>query len=184
VAGQVVLAEHERRHRGAGNQLRPRRRIAPRRRNRVEHFAARHERRLVLDDVDDGGFGGDGEHFFEGTDLQLGIHRRGEVAFELDVAAPDGLEAVQRERHLIDARAEVDDLVLAVAVGDGSAGLLNQHRARRFDQDTGHHGARRVLDDSADGGAVLGGTGSRDEEHRGAKQRATQYDSTHVSLPL
>ena len=47
----VVLSEHVEHHRGPGNEQRARRRVADRRRNRVEHVAVRDELRRVLDDI-------------------------------------------------------------------------------------------------------------------------------------
>ena len=86
------------------------------------------------------------------ADLQVRVDRRGERSGQLDALALDGAEAGQRERDRIGAGPQVDDAVLAAAVGDGGADLFNQHVARGLDGDAGQHGAGRVLDDAGDGG--------------------------------
>ena len=70
---------------------------------------------------------------------------RRERAGQLDAFALDGAEAGQRERHGVGARPQIDDAVLAGAVGDGGADFLDQHRAGRFDGDAGQHGAGASL---------------------------------------
>ena len=57
----------------------------------------------------------------------------------------DGRKSRQRERHGVDAGTQVDDLVLARAVGDDRPGLLDQHVAGRFDRDARQHCAGRVF---------------------------------------
>ena len=73
-----------RRHRRAGNQVGARLQAAGRGRNRVEHLAVDDHRLPVADDVDDRRLAGDGDGFFERAELELGVDRRGEVAFEQD----------------------------------------------------------------------------------------------------
>ena len=62
------------------------------------------------------------------ADLHVGVDRGDEVARQLDAFALDGVEAGQRERHRVGAGPQVDDAVLAAAVGDGGAHLLDQRR--------------------------------------------------------
>ena len=52
------------------------------------------------------------------------------------------IEAGQRERHGVDAAAQLLDPVLPAAVGHDGAGFLDQGRAGRFDGDARQHGAR------------------------------------------
>ena len=86
------------------------------------------------------------------ADPQLGVDRRGERSGQLDAFAPDGAEAGERERHRVGAGPQLLDPVLAGAVGDHRADLLDQRRARRFDRHAGQHRARRVADDAGDRG--------------------------------
>jgi hypothetical protein len=53
-----------------------------------------------------------------------------------------GLESVQRKRHGVRARPQIDDAVQAAAVGDLAPGFLDQHRTRDFDGHTREHRAR------------------------------------------
>ena len=50
----------------------------------------------------------------------------------------------------VGAGTQIDDPVLAAAVGDDRANLLDQRRARRLDRDTRQHRAGGVPDDAGD----------------------------------
>ena len=182
MAGQVELAEHERRHRGAGDQQRARHRAAFDRGNRVKNLAVGDERFLRVDEVDSRRLRGDGQHFGERADLQFGVHRRREIALEEDVAATDCLEPGEREAHLVSTGTQVDDLVLAIAVGRHRTRFFNQRGARGLHEDARHDRTGRVLDDAGNG--CLSAARSRQQENRGSNYRHTQYDSTHMLLPL
>ena len=56
-------------------------------------------------------------------------------------------------------RAQIDDAILALAVGDDRAGPFDQHVAGRFDRDARQDAAGRVLDDAGD--AALRGSHGR-----------------------
>ena len=71
---------------------------------------------------------------------------RDERAGQLDAVALDGAEAGQRERHRVGAGPQVDDAVLARAVGHGRRGFSRSARAGGFDRHAGQHRAGRVLD--------------------------------------
>ena len=73
-------------------------------------------------------------------------------------------EAGQRERHGVGAGAQIDDAVLAGAVGDGRTRFLDERRARRFHGHARQHGAGRVLHDAGDRG--LGKRRGRDEHEQ------------------
>ena len=100
---------------------------------RRDHVAA--DRRLPPDalHVDDRRLAGDGDRFRERADPQIRVDRGGERAGQLDALALDGAEAGQREGDGVGAGPQIDDAVLAGAVGDGatrtfsiSAGLALQ----------------------------------------------------------
>jgi hypothetical protein len=59
----------------------------------------------------------------------------------------DDVEPLQRERHRVGARDQVDDAEGAAPIGHGGARLLNQRRARDLDDDAGKDRAGRIGDD-------------------------------------
>ena len=125
---------------------------AARRRNGREHIAVEdglHARALH---VDDRRLAGDGDGLFEVADAQVAVHRRDEVATELDAVTLDGREPGQRERHHVRAGTQIDDSILARVVADNGADLLDQDGASGFDRHARQHGAGRVFDDPGDGG--------------------------------
>ena len=81
------------------------------------------------------------------------------------------LKPGQREGDGVIAGAEVDDLVLAVAVGDGRPRALDERRARRFDRHARQHGAGRVADDAGNAAANLCERGGRCQQHRTDDER-------------
>ena len=99
-----------------------------------ENFLVEHLRLSRSLDVDSRALAGDRDRFFQGPDAQLSPHRRHDRARQLESFPLDGIEARQRERHRINARRKIDDAVLAVAIGDAGAHLLNQHGARHFNR--------------------------------------------------
>jgi hypothetical protein len=74
----------------------------------------------------------DRDGFVDVADLEQNVHRRGEIALQDDAGAADRLEAGDREGDVIGARAEIDDALLAGAVGDGAAHALDLDRRRRI----------------------------------------------------
>ena len=113
----------------------------------------------------------------ERADLQVRVDRRGERAGQLDPFALDGAESGQRERDRVGAGPQVDDAVLAGAVGDGGTDFFDQRVARRFDGHARQHGAGRVLDDAGDGG--LGECrGGQHHQAREAEQQLFQHAHT------
>jgi hypothetical protein len=92
-----------------------------------------------------------GEAHLEGADAQLGTDRRREIRRQLDPLLNDGAEACDGKGHLIESRAEVDNRVPALRVGDNGPHLLDECGARGFDRHARQHTAARVLDDARHG---------------------------------
>ena len=100
-----------------------------------------------------------------------------------DQAVPvalDGAESRQRECHAVGARTQLDDLVVALSIGDRRANLFNQRGARGLDGDARQDGAGVVLDGASDRAAGLGIAEPRDEQR--AKQRDRQSGTTKVHV--
>ena len=104
-----------------------------------------------------------------GEDLRTG---------QLDAVTLDGDEAGQRERQGVGARPQIDDAVLARAIGDRGPDLLDQGRARCFNGDAGQHGAGRVSNGSREG--RLGKYGCREEQHN--EERQTLEHGSHTGV--
>ena len=68
---------------------------------------------------------------------------------------------------------QVDDAVLAGAVGDGRADLFDQHGTGGFDGHARQHGAGRVLDDAGDGCLGMSSDGCQQKRDEN-KQNATR----------
>ena len=121
-------------------------------RNRVDHLLLHHALRGGVLHVDDRRFAGHRDRFLDSADLSSALT----VAVNDPVSSmPSRLTVVkpgQRERHRVGAGPQVDDPVLAGAVGDDRADLLDQRRAGRFDGHAGQHGAGRVPRGAGDGG--------------------------------
>ena len=90
--------------------------------------------------------------------------------------APDGVEAGQRERQRVGAGAQIDDAVLARAIGGSGPDLFDEGRACGLNSDAWQHGARRVSDGSREG--RLRKYGGREEEHN--KERQTLEHGSHT----
>jgi hypothetical protein len=112
---------------------------------------------------------------------QVRVDGGGEGAGQLDAVALDAAEPLQRERQRIHARAEIDDPILAGAVGDGGPDLLDQRGARGFDGDARQHGAGRVFHRAGDGGLRASDGGERGEQDDGEQERR---GNAHVFLSL
>src|SRR5581483_5120429 len=84
------------------------------------------------------------------ADFHVGVHRRNEVAGELDAFTLDGAEPAQRERHGIRPRPEVLEGVLAGTAGDHRPCFLDEGGAGCLDGDSGQHRAGWILDRSHD----------------------------------
>ena len=80
----------------------------------------------------------------------------------LDALTLHGIEADQRKADRVGARAEVDDLVLPLRVGDCGSHLLDQGRTGGFDGDPRHHGTGAVFDNAGD--RTLCACDARDEQ--------------------
>ena len=119
--------------------------------------------------------------FVQVADLERDVHRRGEVALQDDAGAPDWLEAGDRERDVVGAWAEIDDAVLAGAVGDGAAHAFDQRGAGGFHGHAGKRGARRVFHDTGNGG--LGMHIRRQEQQRGEHDDDARQKATHRLTP-
>ena len=145
----------------------------------VEHLAV--EDRLVLRAlrVDDRRRAGDGHRLFDRADRQRSVDLRRERAFEHDAFALHRSKPGQRERHGVGAGTKIDDGVAARAVGHRAPHLFDQRGARRLDGHAGHHGARRILHDADDAGALLGGCGCWKQKYGHARDPEGQDESTH-----
>ena len=124
--------------------------VRARGRDRGDEIVA--DRRLPPDalGVDDRRLPGDGNRLGNRTDLEIAVHGRVKRPCQLDLFAPDGVEARQRKRHGVGSGPQIDDAVLALGIGDRGSYFLDQDRARRFDGDTGQNGAGRIFDDAGD----------------------------------
>ena len=80
----------------------------------------------------------------------------------------------QGERHAVDARPQVQNLVLPLIVGDRRLDLLDERRARRFDRHARQHRSGRIAHDAGDGAR-----GSRlRARHRGQQQGTARLHLT------
>ena len=165
-----VLPEDERRDRRAGEEQGAGGGVANGRGNRVEDVAIDDELRRVVDHVHGRRLAGDGDRLLERAHLQFAIHLGGELALQDDPFAPDGLEPGQGEDDVVRPRREIDDAILARAVGHRRAALLDQRVARRFDGDARQEGAARVSHESGD--AALCTSGQRDQHEKRDDQSA------------
>ena len=120
-------------------------RIAARGRHRLQQVEI--ERPLLFRrlHVHDRALARNGDGFLEPADLELGVQRRDEIGRQDEPFALHGSESGERERDGVGARPQVDDAVLAGAVGDRRPGFLDQRRAGRFDGDAGKHRAGDIL---------------------------------------
>ena len=106
-------------------------------------------------------------------------------AVSVDAFALDGAEAGQRERDGVGAGPQVDDLVLARAVGDDGADFLDQRRAGRLDRHAGQHRARRVFHHARDDAIALGERGhgkQQDDYGEYGGGRSLGHDSSNVAV--
>ena len=71
-----------------------------------------------------------------------------EVARELDALAPEGVEAGQRERHVVRAGRQVDDQILPRTVSHDHPDFLDEHRTGSFHRHPGQHGAGGIGHDA------------------------------------
>ena len=130
------------------------------------------DRRRLLDalDVDDRGCLGDGDRLRELADRHLHVDIRRESRGQLDPLAHERAEPGQHEGHGVGARLEGDDAVLAVAVRDGRAHLLDQRRAAGFNRHARQHAARFIGDRAADG-LRAGRAGGKAQKNGGQGRR-------------
>jgi hypothetical protein len=88
------------------------------RRNRFDDFVGQHLLARRPLDVDERSLAADGDGFFDGADRQFRVHRCREVARQLDAFPLERVEAGERKRHRIHPGTQVDETVLAAAIGD------------------------------------------------------------------
>ena len=137
-------------------------------RNRVHRLAVQHLGVHGGRHVDDRRSRGHGDRFFERADPHVGVDRRVNSAGSSTFSRLKRLEAGQRERHDVDARAagRRSGTAPCPSVIDRSR-LLDQHVARCFDGHARQHRARRVLDDADDGALRVRDAGQhREQQHR------------------
>jgi hypothetical protein len=115
-------------------------------------------------DVDDRRLAGNGDRLLDGADPQLDVHGGYATSRNLEPVAFDGAESRQRERQVVRAGPQVDDLVLPGAVGDDGADLLDERGAGCFDGDAGEDGTGRIPDDSGQRLRVRGGRNQHQAE--------------------
>ncbi len=83
--------------------------------------------------VDDRRVGSDRHRLLNGSQTHFCINGHRSGAAEDDALAPEGVEALERRGHDVNAGPQVDNLVSPVAIGDGRANLFDQHRTGRLD---------------------------------------------------
>ena len=118
----------------------------PARGHRVDDVASDHLGALRLLHVDDRGFARHQHRLLESAYSHLHVDRHREVGRQIELVAYDRGESWESERHLVGARAQVDDAVPALAVGDGDAAAFDEHRAAGLHGDPGQHAAGVVRD--------------------------------------
>jgi hypothetical protein len=127
------------------------RQMAASRGNRVEHLLGQGPLRRGVLHVHHRRRAGDGNRFFEPAHPEVGVDDRGNRSSQLEAFPLDDTKARQRERHAVVAGAQIDDAILARAIGCGDPHFLNQRRTRRLDRHAREHRARGVLDHTRDG---------------------------------
>jgi hypothetical protein len=100
--------------------------------------------------IDDRRFTGHRDRFFERADAHLGIEIRSRRPCQRDALALERVEPGQRERDHVHARAQIDQLIAAVAVRDDGPDFFNQHIAGGFDGDAREYGAGGVFHGAGD----------------------------------
>ena len=173
-AADVEPAGGDRRHR-AGHQHE-----TASGRDRVEQVLAEDFTARAGLHVDDRRLAGHRDRFLDRAHLHLHVERRHEVGFEQDPFARDGVEPAQREGHLVGARTQVHDPVLAGFVRRRRADFLDQRRTAGFDCHARKHGARCVLHHAGDRALRQG-----DARHADECDTDTQCEkpSTHKPFP-
>jgi hypothetical protein len=127
--------------------------------------------------IDDRRFARHDNCLFDGPDFKQGVHRRGKLTFELDAVTLDGVEAGSCEGDRINARTQVDDAVLARAVGQRRSGAFDQGVARRNNRDARQNGTGDVLHRA--GNRRLGEHQIRECEQTRQRQRAACNRTSH-----
>jgi hypothetical protein len=106
----------------------------PTRRYSIDNSMSKHflcGRRL---DVDKRRFGRDRNRFFDASEAQFRIHRRGEGACQFDPFAFGDVETLQREGDRVDPRPKGFYSVLTGCIADNRTRFLDEGGARGFDR--------------------------------------------------
>ena len=170
VRGLPGLGSADVRTRGGGARHQHHRDVGnPADRNAFEQLLRERPLRGAGPRIDQRCTGRHGHGFLEPADRQCGVDRRREGGVQLDAFTPHGLEAGQTERHRVRTRPKIDDAVRAILRGDGALLTLDQRRARDFDRDAWHRGARAVTHhtDNRRRRLRLCNAGRDDDEQRG-----------------
>ena len=114
----------------------------------LEMFRAVGSSRSCSPDVDCGRGRRDDDRFVALSDHHHDRDVGRETGCQLDAAALERAEAVERERDGIHADLKIGDLILTGVVGRGRPHLLDERRACHLDADTGQHRLRRITNDS------------------------------------
>ncbi len=154
--------------------------VRARGRNRADHVVVEDHLPPHVLDVDDGRLPGHGDGLGERADAQVGVDRRGEGPFKGDTLPLDGGESRQCERDHVLAGPQIDDAVLAVAVGRRGPHLFDQRRAGRFDRHSRQNGPRGVLDDAGDRRLR---PGDRRKGQDGEQHDSGHFQRAHTSIP-
>ena len=105
---------------------------------------------------------GHGDGFLDAAHAHITVDGGDTAAAQLDTRSRNRRESLQRKRHGIGARAQIDDLILTTVIGHRRARFFDQRRTRRLNRDPRQHRARRVADDA--GERLRAGRG-RNEKH-------------------
>ena len=151
-------------------------------RNGVDDFFGHDPLDVRALDVHDRRLARHGDRLGEGPDLQLRVHRGNEGAAELDAFAFERAEPGERKGHRVGARHQTHDLVLAGAVGDGDARLLDQGRTRRLHRHAGDDLPGRVLHGASNRRTSLGVQRPRNDRCAHECEQRESFECPHMSL--
>ena len=129
--------------------------------------------------LDDGGAGLNGDRFRRRANFQANIHAAHLPGFEQHILRDEGAEPWRSRRHTVGRGLEVRNLVIAILVGENSAGLNVGLNFGNGDLHVGDESTRGVFRHTTQNCAI-----SLTEQDRPGKQNKKQRRRTmHVCLP-
>ena len=155
--------------------------LVPPRGNRIEDVFPHGDLLRHALDIDDGRLTGHRHRLLNRSHTHVGVHRGVERACQLDAVSFERVEAGQRERHAVNARAEIHHPELTGPVGDDRPDLLDECRAGRFDGHTRQNGAGRVSHDAGNGCLCM--RRHRDEHETGDREQDSLQGTHSCSSP-